>query len=122
MQALLWVAIGGAAGACLRYGVGAAAIALGLSAFPWATLAINILGGFAMGALAGFVGDGATTLRLLVGVGVLGGFTTFSAFSLETVRLLEDGQSMLALLYVLASTALSIAACWAGLALTRGAP
>lgn len=118
MMNLLLVAIGGAAGAVARYGVGlGAARWLGL-AFPWGTLAVNVVGGLAMGVLAARVGPEQETLRLALGVGVLGGFTTFSAFSLETVKLMEH-QPGLAMLYVAASVVLSVGACWLGLSLGR---
>ncbi len=114
---LLLVALGGAIGATARYGVGlSAARWLGV-AFPWGTLLINVLGGLAMGLLAARTAP-EDTLRLALGVGVLGGFTTFSAFSLETVRLLEH-QPGLAMLYVAASVLLCIGACWLGLSLGR---
>lgn len=112
------VALGGALGAVARYGVGVlVARAFGL-AFPWGTLAVNVLGGFAMGVLTIRVGPEQETMRLLLGVGVLGGFTTFSAFSLETVRLMEDAPGA-AMMYVAASLLLSVAACWLGLILGR---
>lgn len=118
MMNLLLVAVGGAVGAVARYGVGiGAARWLGL-AFPWGTLAVNVIGGFAMGWLAARVGPEQEALRLALGVGVLGGFTTFSAFSLETVRLMEH-QPGLAALYAAASVVLSVGACWLGLYLGR---
>jgi CrcB protein len=118
MMNLLLVAMGGALGAVARYGVGlGAARWLGL-AFPWGTLAVNVIGGLAMGLLAAKVGPEQEALRLALGVGVLGGFTTFSAFSLETVRLMEH-QPGLAMLYVAASVALSVGACWLGLSIGR---
>ncbi len=118
MMNLLLVAVGGALGAVARYGVGVGAARwLGL-AFPWGTLAVNVLGGFAMGWLAARVGPEQEALRLALGVGVLGGFTTFSAFSLETVRLMEH-QPGLAALYAAASVVLSVGACWIGLTLGR---
>lgn len=118
MISILWVALGGAVGAVARYGVGLGpARWLGL-AFPWGTLIVNVLGGFAMGYLAARIGPEQETLRLGLGVGVLGGFTTFSAFSLETVKLMEH-QPGLAAMYVLASVVLCIGACGAGLALGR---
>lgn len=118
MMNLLLVAVGGALGAVARYGVGVGAARwLGL-AFPWGTLAVNVLGGFAMGWLAARVGPEQEALRLALGVGVLGGFTTFSAFSLETVKLMEH-QPGLAALYVAASVVLSVGACWLGLYLGR---
>ena len=117
MQALL-VAVGGAAGSLARYGVGlAAARWLGLS-FPWGTLAVNILGGFAMGVVAARVGPESIGLRLALGVGLLGGFTTFSAFSLDVVRLMPH-QPALAALYVALSVLLSVGACWTGLVVGR---
>jgi fluoride exporter len=116
MMNLLLVALGGAAGSMARYGVGMATTRwLGMAA-PWGTLAVNVLGGFAMGLLvARTQGDAA---RLLLGVGLLGGFTTFSAFSIETVRLMEQRLDWAAL-YVLASLVLSVGACWSGLVLGR---
>lgn len=120
MQAFLLVAAGGALGAMARYGAGLVTLSLGWSAFPWATLGVNILGGLAMGVLAGWLGEGGGhELRLLLGVGVLGGFTTFSAFSLDTVRLIESNQLAAAAAYVLASVIVSIGACWLGLMATR---
>ena len=118
MMNLLLVAVGGALGAVARYGVGVGAARwLGLG-FPWGTLAVNVVGGFAMGWLAARVGPEQEALRLALGVGVLGGFTTFSAFSLETVRLMEH-QPGLAALYAAASVVLSVGACWLGLYLGR---
>ncbi|MBI1188456.1 MAG: fluoride efflux transporter CrcB [Alphaproteobacteria bacterium] len=121
MQSLLLVAVGGAAGALARYGVGALAVRLGLSGFPWSTLAVNLIGGFAMGLLAGWLAEGSPALRLLFGVGVLGGFTTFSAFSIDVVRLLQGDQWAAALGYVLVSVIGAIGACWLGLLVSRGA-
>ncbi|NWG53402.1 MAG: fluoride efflux transporter CrcB [Hydrogenophilaceae bacterium] len=120
MQSLLLVAAGGAVGAMARYGAGALAVRLGLAGFPWSTLAVNLLGGFAMGLLAGWLAEGSPALRLLLGVGVLGGFTTFSAFSIDVVRLMEANELMPALAYVLASVIGAIGACWLGLILARG--
>ncbi len=116
MMNLVLVALGGALGAAARYGVGAGFARFGF-ALPWGTLLVNVLGGLAMGLLVARTLP-ADTLRLALGVGVLGGFTTFSAFSLETVRLMEH-QPGLAMLYVAASVLLSIGACWLGLTLGR---
>lgn len=115
MMQVLLVATGGAVGAVARYGVGLAALRLG-AGFPWGTLIVNVIGGLAMGLLAARTED--PNLRLLLGVGVLGGFTTFSAFSIETVRLMQS-QPHLAALYVASSLVLSIGACWLGLVLGR---
>ena len=129
--ASLHVAIGGAVGAVLRYQAGRAMTAwLGapaMSVFPWATLAVNALGSLLMGALAGWLvrsgtvgtGSGGEQLRLLLGVGLFGGFTTFSAFSLEMVLLIERGQFAIAGLYAILSFALSISALLFGLTLMR---
>ena len=86
--------------------------------FPWGTLIVNVLGGAAIGVLTARVGPEQENVRLALGVGLLGGFTTFSTFSLETVRLMQH-QAGLAALYVAASVALSIGACWAGFSLGR---
>jgi CrcB protein len=115
---VLLVALGGAVGAVARYGVGLGAARWFGLAFPWGTLIVNVSGGLAMGLLAARFGPEQEAVRLALGVGVLGGFTTFSAFSLETVRLMEH-QPGLAMLYVAASVILSVGACWAGLMLGR---
>jgi len=118
MTQLLLVALGGAIGSMARYGVGVATARwLGL-AFPWGTLTVNVIGGLAMGLLAARVGPADENLRLLLGVGVLGGFTTFSAFSLDLVRLMQT-QTSAALLYLVASLVLSVGGCWLGLVLGR---
>jgi CrcB protein len=118
MMQVLLVALGGAVGSVARYGVGFAAARWFGLAFPWGTLTVNIVGGVAMGLLAARVGPENESMRLLLGVGLLGGFTTFSAFSLETVRLMEH-QPGLAVLYAAASLLLSVGACWLGLNLGR---
>jgi len=108
---LIPVALGGALGAVLRWLAGLAV------AFPFGTLAVNVAGCFAIGLVwAGLV---ARWHPFLI-TGVLGGFTTFSAFSLDTLRLVEDGRGTAALGYVAASVMLSLAACAAGLWLVRG--
>lgn len=113
------VGLGGALGAMARYGVSLAAARLWGLAFPWGTLAANVLGGLAIGVLAAKLAPAQEPARLLIGVGVLGGFTTFSTFSLETIALFERGEARTALFYVAASLALSLLACWAGLAAGR---
>ena len=129
LAATVNVAIGGAFGAALRYHFGRALTAwLGaapMSAFPFATLAVNTIGSLLMGFLAGWlaargVGDSGQ-LRLLLGVGLLGGFTTFSAFSLELVLLVQRGQLAVAALYVLLSVALGVFGLFTGLVLMRAA-
>jgi CrcB protein len=116
-QALL-VAMGGAAGSLARYGVSVLAARWFGLGFPWGTLIVNVLGGLAIGVLAARVGPEGENVRLALGIGLLGGFTTFSAFSLETVRLMQH-QPGLAALYVALSVALSVGACWAGYNLVR---
>ena len=125
LAASLQVALGGAIGAVLRYQTGGAmARWLGPStaaAFPWATLTVNVAGSFAMGLLAGWLArhDHGESWRLLLGVGVLGGFTTFSAFSLELLTLVERGAPGLALAYALVSVAAGLAGLWLGVAAMR---
>ena len=118
----LIVFLGGGIGAALRHGVNlTAARALG-TAFPYGTFAVNVIGSLAMGLLAAyfaFKGDATQHWRLFFTTGVLGGFTTFSAFSLDAVLLYERGEAGLAALYVVASVAISIAGLFAGLALVR---
>ncbi len=122
MNQLLLVMAGGALGSGARYGVGRAALAAFGPGYPWGTLAVNLLGGFAMGLLAGLVSRMASAeeWRLLLGVGLLGGFTTFSAFSLDMVNMIERGAPGTAAGYALLSVTGSVAALFAGLALTRG--
>jgi CrcB protein len=119
MRDFLLVALGGALGASGRYGVALAA-ARWSEAFPWPTLLVNIAGGLAMGALV--AATDRRDLILLFGVGVLGGFTTFSAFSIETVRLIERGAAATALAYATASVVLSVGAAFAGMTLMRSLP
>ena len=127
LAATVNVALGGAAGAALRYQTGRAMTQwLGPQAvmtFPWATLAANAIGSLLMGVLAGWLVRGGTgnseQMRLLLGVGLLGGFTTFSAFSLELVLLIERGQYTIAGLYAFLSLALGITGLMTGLAIMR---
>jgi CrcB protein len=118
MYHVLLVALGGALGSVARFGFGLAAARLLGLAFPWGTLAVNVVGGVAMGVMAARIGPENETVRLFIGTGLLGGFTTFSAFSLETVRLMEH-QPGIAALYAAASLVLSVAACWMGFTLGR---
>lgn len=118
MRDLLLVAVGGAIGASGRYGVSLAAARLLGAGFPWGTLFVNVLGGLAMGWLAGAFAE-RRDLQLLLGVGVLGGFTTFSAFSIEIVRMLDRGAVAPAAAYAAASVALAVGAAFAGYAMAR---
>ena len=122
MERYLLVAAGGAAGAVARYAVGTQATRWLGAGQVWGTLSVNVVGGLVMGLLAGWLatrGGEGERWRLLLGVGVLGGFTTFSAFSLETAQLIEQRRWGAASGYVAASVILSLAALMAGLWLAR---
>ena len=109
---VLLIGIAGAAGALARYGIGAA---VGVRSFPWATLAINLAGSFLLGVLLHRPpGHLSEDVRLALGVGLLGAFTTFSTFSNETLALARDGRIGLALLYVSVSIVGGLAAAAAG--------
>ena len=118
---ILWVALGGAIGSAFRYLTVLAAMRLFGTGFPWGTAIVNVLGSFAMGILAVILLEKAGNARFLPFLlpGVLGGFTTFSAFSLDTVRLVENGQTVSAVYYVAGSVALSVAALMIGMGIAR---
>ena len=122
MGALL-VFVGGGIGAMLRYAVNRLAFHLIGPGFPWSTLLVNVLGSLSMGlligALAAVPGGVSHHMRLFLATGLLGGFTTFSAFSLDALTLWERGQLGAALVYVLASVILSLLAVAAGFFLSR---
>ena len=120
------VALGGAIGAVLRHQMGRGMThwlgVQAVTAFPWATLAVNVVGSLAMGLLAGFLarhGQGGEHWRLFLGVGLLGGFTTFSSFSLEMMMLIERGQALQALTYALISVLAGLTALYVGLIVMR---
>ena len=113
MIPIFLVALGGAVGSVLRYVTGLAV------PFPYGTLTVNVAGSFAIGVLWVALSLRTDTHPLLI-TGLLGGFTTFSAFSLDTLRLFEDGRVVQAGIYILASVGLSLVACAAGLWLARG--
>lgn len=120
MTPILQVALGGALGASARYTTGIAVTRLLGKSFPWGTLAVNVVGSFLMGALVVVLLHlSANRFAPLLLTGLLGGFTTFSAFSLDAVTLHERGDMGLAAGYVGVSVVLSIAALIAGLALAR---
>ena len=122
MNGLLYVALGGALGASARHVLSAAMFKLMGPDYPWGTLVANVFGGLLMGVLIGWLAfkvSGGENLRLLLGVGVLGGFTTFSSFSLEAVRMIESKAYGLAAGYISVSVILSIAAVFAGLMMAR---
>lgn len=118
MQAFLLVGIGGALGAMARYGFGTLVGSLA-NGFPTATFLINILGSIAMGLLVGILAKTTpqfqNEIRLFVAVGIFGGFTTFSSFSLDAVVLMERGDYLLAAVYIVGSVLLSIAGLMMGL-------
>lgn len=124
MYALLLVIAGGGIGAGLRHGVNlGAARWLGME-FPWGTLTVNVVGSFLIGVLAAwfaFRGDSYATqsLRLFLTTGILGGFTTFSAFSLDAANMMERGQHALAAAYIGGSVALGLAGLFLGLWIAR---
>jgi CrcB protein len=118
----LFVFLGGGFGAAIRHGVNLVVARMLGTAFPYSTMLINITGSFAMGTIIAyfaFRGDLSQHWRLFLTTGILGGYTTFSAFSLDTALLYERGQMGMAALYVIASVAISIAGLFAGLALVR---
>jgi CrcB protein len=120
MTTLLWIMFGGAVGTGLRYGVGQ-----GLTRandFPYGTMTVNLVGCLLIGALATWfsqMADLSETVRLAVLVGFLGGFTTFSSFGLDTLRLLEAGRMGAAVTYVLVSNLVGLLAVWAGAQATK---
>ena len=116
------VFVGGGLGSTLRHTVNMASARTLGTAFPWGTFLINITGSTVMGLIAGYLafkGETSQPWRLFLMTGILGGYTTFSAFSLDAALLYERGEIGLALLYVLGSVVLAIAGLFAGLALVR---
>ena len=119
---ILWVAAGGALGSAARYLVNVAAGRFLGPEFPWGTMAVNIAGSFVMGLLIAVMAlkmQVSQEVRAFLTTGILGGFTTFSAFSLDFAVLVERRETGLAALYVIASVGLSLAAIFAGLKLGR---
>jgi CrcB protein len=123
MEKVLLVAAGGAVGAVTRYALGVQVLRLWGSAWPFGTFIANVFGGLLMGVLAGYLahrgGADQERLRVLLGVGVLGGFTTFSAFSLETALMVQRRAYGQAFAYTSASVLLSVSALFLGLLLAR---
>ncbi len=120
---LIAVALGGALGSLLRYFVASAIQTPASAGFPWGIFVVNISGGFLMGViveLSALKLNLAPELRTFLTVGILGGYTTFSTFSLDSVLLLQRGAYASAAAYIVGSTVLSIAALFAGLYLVRG--
>lgn len=122
MSGLLYVAAGGAIGASCRHLLGMAAMRVFGTGYPDGTFIANIMGSFLMGMLAGWLAfkiSGGTNIRLFLGVGLLGGFTTFSAFSLDAILMLERKAYGAFTGYVLGSVILSLLALMVGLILSR---
>jgi CrcB protein len=122
MRLLLFACLGGAIGAGLRHLVNLGALRLVGVAFPAGTLFVNVLGSFLMGLVVEAIVmryDGSTALRAFIATGVLGGFTTFSAFSLDFAQLFERGEYGLAMVYLIVSVVASIVALFAGLSVAR---
>ena len=114
MWMLIWVGLGGAVGAMARYSLG---LLFAGQTFPWGTLTINVAGSFIIGALWSFCGEQNWFIswgRGFLLVGVLGGFTTFSAFSLETLLLINNGRIAVATTYVSTSVGLCLLGVWLG--------
>ena len=122
MLHLILVAVGGAIGASLRHLVNLASLRLAGPGFPWGTMAVNVAGSFAMGVFVELLArrlNASNELRLFIATGVLGGFTTFSAFSLDFAVLWERGVALSALAYAITSVIGSILALFLGLWLAR---
>lgn len=119
---LIYIFVGGGMGAVARFLMAGAIGRMTRGPFPWGTLAVNVIGGFMMGALVELMAlkfSVSQDMRLFLTTGLLGGFTTFSAFSLEASSMIERGDYGLAGLYVLASVLGSVAALFGGLAFAR---
>jgi CrcB protein len=119
---VLWVALGGGIGAAARYGVNVWSGRVLGTEFPWHTLIVNVVGCFIMGLLTGLMAQKlnlSPEARAFLTTGILGGFTTFSAFSLEAALMIERGELGTALGYALASVIGSVLALFAGLAIAR---
>ena len=122
MSMYLWVALGGAIGASGRFFVTSMTGRLMGHGFPWGTMAVNVVGSFIMGALISFMAikwSASGEMRIFLTTGILGGFTTFSAFSLDFATLLERKEIVSALAYAAGSVGLSLLAIFAGLAFMR---
>lgn len=122
LRELAVVAVGGGCGSALRHLVSVAATRWAGESLPWGTLTVNLVGSFALAALTGLLAspdDPRPTLRLLVAVGLLGGFTTYSTFNLDVLRLLQQGRSAAALGYATLTLGACLLAGAAGLALSQ---
>jgi|TARA_B100000586_G_scaffold231856_1_gene181017 CrcB protein len=122
MMSIISIAIGGAAGSLCRYGMSNGIYLLLGRSFPYGTLAVNILGSFVMGIVYILMIERASIseeLRAGITIGLLGAFTTFSTFSIETINLIESGEILKAGLNILFSVTLCVVGCWLGMNLSR---
>lgn len=122
MTHILLVAAGGALGSVLRYLIGIWTLRSFGPSFPWGTLTVNITGSFLIGVFAEVIArkfGASAEMRVFLITGILGGYTTFSAFSLDAITLVERGEPVTALIYIASSVLLSALAVFAGLALMR---
>ena len=122
MMSIISIAIGGAAGSLCRYGMSNGIYLLLGRSFPYGTLAVNILGSFVMGSVYILMIERASIseeLRAGITIGLLGAFTTFSTFSIETINLIESGEILKAGLNILFSVTLCVVGCWLGMNLSR---
>jgi fluoride exporter len=122
MKQVLFVGLGGAAGSILRYVTNVLTMRYYAASFPLATFIVNVTGCFIAGLIFGLISqetNEAQNLKLLLITGFCGGFTTFSAFALENVRLMDSGNATTAIVYTTASIAVGLLAVWCGLLITR---
>ncbi|WP_215397732.1 fluoride efflux transporter CrcB [Rheinheimera oceanensis] len=120
MLTYLAIAIGGAVGACLRFGINELAVNVLGKSFPFGTLLVNILGSFVLGWLFALFSSGVLAVspwRALIAIGLIGAFTTFSTFSLDTVLLMQQGDWLKAIVNVLLNVLLCLTLAWLGLKL-----
>lgn len=122
MEQLVYIALFGALGCICRYLLSGVVYRIFGSGFPYGTLAVNLVGAFLIGVIMEFSTRSALvspTLRVAIAIGFLGGLTTFSTFSFETFRLIEEGALLIAFLNVLVSVAACLACTWMGIAVAR---
>ena len=117
----IWIGLGGAMGSVLRYFLQSRVQAVSMGVFPMGTLAVNLIGSLMIGFLAGMflINPVSQHLRLFLMVGILGGFTTFSSFSLDNLNLMREGHVRIAALYMLSSNVFGIALAFGGFFLAR---